>query len=67
MPVIQGVDSLHRTVYEIILNCIETGTFLCATTGGEITFRDCRPSSLEAVIDKLVEAGLSMMNQNNYH
>ena len=60
--VIQGVDALHGTEYEIIPDRIETGTFLCAVaaTGGEITLRGCQPSTLEAVIDKLAEAGLSI-------
>ena len=60
--VIQGVDALHGTEYKVIPDRIETGTFLCAVaaTGGEITLKDCQPSTLEAVIDKLTDAGLSI-------
>ena len=60
--VIQGVDALHGAEYEVIPDRIETGTFLCAVaiTGGEITLKNCQPSTLEAVINKLTEVGLSI-------
>lgn len=60
--VIQGVHALHGTEYEIIPDRIETGTFLCAVavTGGEITLENCRPDTLDDVIAKLEEAGLSI-------
>jgi len=38
---------------------IETGTFLCAVAaaGGDVTIRGAAPSTLDAVLDKLREAG----------
>jgi UDP-N-acetylglucosamine 1-carboxyvinyltransferase len=43
----------------VVADRIETGTFLVAAamTGGRIVCRAARPDTLDAVIDKLVEAG----------
>ncbi|HLU76434.1 MAG TPA: UDP-N-acetylglucosamine 1-carboxyvinyltransferase, partial [Burkholderiales bacterium] len=56
---IEGVESLHGAQHRIMPDRIETGTFLVATaaTGGAVTLRDADASLLEAVIDKLREAG----------
>lgn len=60
--VIEGVDSLHGASHTVIPDRIETGTFLCAVTatGGEITIKNCRPDTLDAVLVKLKEAGLKI-------
>lgn len=60
--VIQGVDHLHAAEHQIISDRIEAGTFLCAVaaTKGDITIKNCRPDTLDAVIVKLTEAGLKM-------
>jgi len=60
--VIEGVEKLHGAEHSVIADRIETGTFLCAVaaTGGEITVKNCRPDTLDAVIVKLREAGLKM-------
>lgn len=57
--VIQGVDTLHSAKHTVIADRIETGTFLCAVaaTGGEVLLQNCRPDTLDAVLDKLHEAG----------
>ncbi len=57
--VIEGVDRLHGTRYEVQPDRIETGTFLVAAaiTGGSIRVRDTDPTILDAVLDKLREAG----------
>jgi UDP-N-acetylglucosamine 1-carboxyvinyltransferase len=59
--VIQGVDKLHapKTPHRIVADRIETGTFLCAVAaaGGEAFVKDGRAEHLDAVIDKLREAG----------
>ncbi len=59
--VIQGVDKLHapETNHRIVPDRIETGTFLCAVaaTGGEALVAGARAEHLDAVIDKLREAG----------
>ncbi len=63
---IQGVDRLHglsgAQAHRIIPDRIETGTFLCAVgaAGGDVTLRHTDADQLEAVIDKLREAGVSL-------
>ena len=56
---IDGVERLHGTRYQVMPDRIETGTFLVAAvaTGGEISLRAARPDILDAVLDKLREAG----------
>jgi UDP-N-acetylglucosamine 1-carboxyvinyltransferase len=51
-----GVDGLH---YNILPDRIETGTYLCAAaiTGGRVKLKNTRPHILDAVLEKLVEAG----------
>lgn len=57
--VVCGVRQLHGARHAVIADRIEAGTFLCAAaaTGGEVTLRSATPLILEAVIDKLREAG----------
>ena len=57
--VIEGVERLHGCEHTVIADRIETGTFLCAAlaTRGDILVTHADPSSLEAVIGKLREAG----------
>ncbi|NBD20160.1 UDP-N-acetylglucosamine 1-carboxyvinyltransferase [Aquabacterium fontiphilum] len=63
---IQGVDRLHgltpAQAHQIIPDRIETGTFLCAVgaAGGEVTLRRTDADQLEAVIEKLREAGVQI-------
>jgi UDP-N-acetylglucosamine 1-carboxyvinyltransferase len=58
---IQGVDALHPPAqpHHIIPDRIETGTFLCAVAaaGGQVLLRGAQPDHLDAVLDKLREAG----------
>lgn len=56
---IEGVETLHGTRYRVLPDRIETGTFLVAAaiTGGSIKVKDTEPKLLDAVIDKLHEAG----------
>ncbi len=60
--VIQGVERLHGAEHRVIADRIEAGTFLCAAaaTLGEVVVRDVSPTILDAVLDKLVEAGASI-------
>jgi len=57
--VIEGVDRLSGTTYEVLPDRIETGTFLVAAaiTGGKITAKRARPKTLDAVLGKLEDAG----------
>ena len=63
--VIQGVKQLHGAEHSIIADRIETGTFMCAAgamgeIGADLMIKNARPDTLEAVIDKLREAGLQI-------
>src|SRR5476651_2605873 len=66
--VIQGVDKLHGARHSVVPDRIEAGTFLCAVaaTGGDVTLRNVNPSLLEAVIEKLHEAGVSIEEGENW-
>ncbi len=57
--VVQGVDRLHGGRHAVVADRIETGTFLVAAamTGGRVTVRRARPDTMDAVLDKLREAG----------
>ena len=59
---IEGVECLHGTHYDVLPDRIESGTFLVAAalTGGRIKIRDARPGTMEAVLEKLREAGASL-------
>jgi UDP-N-acetylglucosamine 1-carboxyvinyltransferase len=59
---IQGVDRLHGCQHRVVADRIEAGTFLCAVaaTGGDVLLRDARADHLEAVIDKLRDAGAAI-------
>jgi UDP-N-acetylglucosamine 1-carboxyvinyltransferase len=61
---IQGVERLHapQTPHRIIPDRIETGTFLCAVAaaGGDVLLKNANAAHLEAVIDKLREAGVTV-------
>ena len=56
---VQGVAKLHGCTHRVVPDRIETGTFLCAVaaTGGDVLLRGARADHLEAVIDKLRDAG----------
>ena len=57
--VVEGVERLHGGKHAVVADRIETGTFLVAAamTGGRVTARKTRPDTLDAVLDKLTEAG----------
>ena len=59
---IQGVERLHGCTHEVVADRIEAGTFLCAVaaTGGEVLLRHARAEHLDAVIDKLRDAGVEL-------
>jgi UDP-N-acetylglucosamine 1-carboxyvinyltransferase len=58
---IEGVEKLglEPIRYDILPDRIETGTYLVATaiTGGNVKLKNTRPDILDAVLDKLTEAG----------
>ena len=57
--VIEGVERLHGCSHEVVADRIEAGTFLCAVAaaGGDVLLRHARADHLDAVIDKLRDAG----------
>jgi UDP-N-acetylglucosamine 1-carboxyvinyltransferase len=59
---IVGVERLHGVAHRIVADRIETGTFLCAVAaaGGDAVLRHGRGDHLEAVIEKLREAGATI-------
>ena len=56
---IQGVERLGGTRYEVMPDRIESGTYLVAAaiTGGRVKLTRARPEHLDAVLQKLTEAG----------
>ena len=60
--VIEGVTRLHGGSYAIMPDRIETGTFLAAAAaaGGDVTLTGTRADTLEAVLEKLREAGATL-------
>ncbi len=56
---VEGVEKLHGAEHEVIPDRIETGTYLVAAamTGGAVRLRNARPDLLQAVLEKLREAG----------
>jgi UDP-N-acetylglucosamine 1-carboxyvinyltransferase len=56
---IEGVEKLHGAEYAVQPDRIETGTFLVAAaiTGGKVKARDTDPTLLDAVLQKLRDAG----------
>ena len=61
---IQGVDRLRSPAqpHRVVPDRIEAGTFLCAVaaTGGDVILRRARADHLDAVIEKLREAGATI-------
>ena len=64
---IQGVPSLHGTVYSTIPDQIEAGTFMCAAaaTGGEILVKNVIPRHLESISSKLIEMGCTVIEYDD--
>lgn len=65
--VIEGVDTLHDAEHKIIADRIETGTYLVAgaVTRGRVKTRNTQASYMDAVLDKLVEAGADLTIDDN--
>ncbi|BAK78699.1 UDP-N-acetylglucosamine 1-carboxyvinyltransferase [Pseudogulbenkiania sp. NH8B] len=57
--VIEGVEALHGADHAIMPDRIEAGTFLvaAAATQGHVVLRNAAPLTMDAILDKLVEAG----------
>jgi UDP-N-acetylglucosamine 1-carboxyvinyltransferase len=64
---IEGVSALAAAEYGIMPDRIETGTFLvaAAATGGSVRLRNTSVRILEAVVDKLREAGAKITAEDD--
>ncbi|TCS72912.1 UDP-N-acetylglucosamine 1-carboxyvinyltransferase [Sulfuritortus calidifontis] len=64
---IRGVDRLSGTRHRIMPDRIETGTFLCAAaaTGGEVRLTGTSAGYLDAVVDKLLDAGCEIRSEKS--
>jgi UDP-N-acetylglucosamine 1-carboxyvinyltransferase len=64
---IKGVERLHGTTHRIMPDRIETGTYLCAAaaTGGDVRLVDTSSAYLDAVVDKLMDAGCEIVSERN--
>jgi UDP-N-acetylglucosamine 1-carboxyvinyltransferase len=59
---ITGVEKLYGCTHSVVADRIEAGTFLCAVaaTGGDVVLENARGDHLDALLDKLREAGASV-------
>ncbi len=68
--VIEGVEKLglEPIHYDILPDRIETGTYLVAAaiTGGKVKLKNTRPDILDAVLDKLTEAGAEITTGDDW-
>lgn len=64
---IRGVNRLHGTTHRIMPDRIETGSYLCAAavTGGDVRLLETSSAYLDAVIDKLMDAGCDVTPERN--
>jgi UDP-N-acetylglucosamine 1-carboxyvinyltransferase len=65
--VIEGVARLHGATHAIMPDRIETGTYLtaAAAAGGEIALTGTRADTLQAVLEKLAEAGAEITSDDS--
>ena len=66
--VVEGVERMHGTHYEVLPDRIEAGTYLVAgaITGGRVRARNARAEHLDAVLGKLVEAGAEVIRGEGF-
>ena len=64
---VRGVRSLHRSVYTVIPDQIETGTLMiaAAATMGDVVIRGCIPTHMEALTAKLLEMGVAVSDMDD--
>ena len=65
---VQGVDSLSGARYDVMPDRIESGTYLVAgaITGGRVKITRTEPEHLDAVLQKLAEAGANITQGANW-
>ena len=65
---VEGVKSLRGARYDVLPDRIETGTYLVAgaISGGRVRVRDTDPTLLDAVLQKMHEAGAELEVGDDY-
>jgi len=65
---VEGVECMHGTHYEVLPDRIEAGTYLVAgaITGGRVRARNARAEHLDAVLGKLIEAGAEVIRGEGF-
>jgi UDP-N-acetylglucosamine 1-carboxyvinyltransferase len=60
--VIEGVERLHGATHRVMPDRIESATFLAAlaAAGGDLTLEGAAPATLDAILEKLREAGVEV-------
>ena len=66
--VVEGVEKLRGTSYDVLPDRIEAGTYLVAgaITRGHVRVKNTRPEHLDAVLAKLQEAGATIATGENW-
>lgn len=64
---IRGVEKLHGATHRIMPDRIETGTYLCAAavTGSSIRVTQTSTNYIDAVVDKLMDAGCEITSERD--
>jgi UDP-N-acetylglucosamine 1-carboxyvinyltransferase len=64
--VVEGVARLHGARHSVLPDRIETGTYAMAVamTGGDVLLQNARPELLQAALDVLVQAGVTVTPTN---
>lgn len=64
---IEGAKSLHGATHHVMPDRIETGTFLVAgaASSGDILLKGTSNKTLDAILDKLLEAGATIAAEEN--
>ncbi|QPQ54916.1 UDP-N-acetylglucosamine 1-carboxyvinyltransferase [Allosphingosinicella flava] len=59
---VEGVDRLHGATYAVMPDRIEAGSYACAAaiTGGSIELVGARKETMTAILDALIEAGVTV-------
>jgi UDP-N-acetylglucosamine 1-carboxyvinyltransferase len=65
---VEGVEKLRGTSYDVLPDRIEAGTYLVAgaITRGHVRLKNTRPGHLDAVLAKLQEAGATIATGENW-
>jgi len=64
--IIDGVEGLHGTTYEVMPDRIEAGSYACAAgiTGGSVDLIGARPDDMQATLNALAQTGLMIEFHN---